>query len=89
MVMNKFLDNPKIPWGIFAGCFAMLCSFLTVAIIAVWAISSAMYANAGGDDGLRESWWLIPVYIGAVVSLAGLAFSIYCYVRRKKITAKS
>lgn len=88
MSKNKLLDNPKMPWGILAGSFAMLCSFLTIAIIAVFVISSAMYANAGSDDGLRESWWLIPVYIAEVISVAGSAFSIYCYARRKKLTAK-
>lgn len=88
MKANKFLDNPKVPWGILAGSFAMLCSFLVVAVVAVWVISISMYASVGSDDGLRDSWWLMPIYIGVAVTFACTAFNLFCYIRRKVITAK-
>ncbi len=46
----------KVPWGIIAGAFAILWSFITFAIIAVFVVSGIMIADVGGDDGLRESW---------------------------------
>ncbi len=74
----------KLPWGIFAGSFAMLWSFITIAIVAVFVISGMMYAAVDSDDGLRESWWLIPLYIGEVVTIIGFGISFFFYIRKEK-----
>jgi hypothetical protein len=54
-----------------------------IALIAVYVISSMMYAEVGGDDGLRESWWLFPIFVTEVVSSIGLAVSLIAYGFRK------
>ena len=77
-------DINKLPWGIFAGSFAMLWSFITIAIVAVFVISGMMYAAVDSDDGLRESWWLIPLYIGEIVTIIGFAVSFFFYIKKEK-----
>ena len=50
--MNKELTGiNKLPWGIFAGVLAMLWSFITIGLIAVFVISASMIVEVGGDDG--------------------------------------
>ncbi len=73
----------KFPWGILAGACAMLWSFVTVAIVAVFVISGMMYSVAGSDDGLRESWWLIICYVLEAVSVLGFGVSFFFYIRRR------
>ena len=74
----------KLPWGIFAGSCAILWTFITVAIITVFVVSASMYAAVDSDDGLRESWWLIPLYVGEAVTVIGFAISFFFYVKREK-----
>ena len=45
----------RFRWDISAGIFAIIWSFALIALVAVYVISSLMYAEVGGDDGLRES----------------------------------
>lgn len=73
----------KVPWGILAGACAILWSFITIAIVAVFVISAMMYADVGGDDGLRDSWWLIPLYIGEAVTVIGFVVSTIFYAKKK------
>lgn len=68
--MNKF------PWGIIAGIFAMIWSLAFIGLVAVYVISSMMYAQSGGDDGLRDSAWLLPLYIGNIVSAVGCGIGL-------------
>ena len=63
----------RFPWGIIAGIFAMIWSLTLIAVIAVFVVSSLMYAESGGDDGLRDSWWLTPLIITEIVSGIGFA----------------
>ena len=64
------------PWGIIAGIFAMVWSIAFVGLVAVYVISSMMYAQSGGDDGLRDSAWILPLYIGNIVSAVGCGVSL-------------
>ena len=66
----------RFPWGILAGIFAIIWSFAFIAIVAVFAISSMMYAQSGGDDGLRESWWIVPLIVTEIVSAIGCGVSL-------------
>ena len=74
----------NVPWGIFAAVCAMLLSFVTVAIVAVFTISGMMYSVAGGDDGLRESWWLVLLYVTAAIALAGFCVNLFFYIKMRK-----
>jgi hypothetical protein len=67
------------PWGIIAGVFAMIWSLELMAVIAVYIVSSLMYAESGGDDGLRDSWWLLPLVITQIISAIGCAGSLLLY----------
>lgn len=69
----------KFPWGIIAGISAMIWSIAFVAIIAIYVISSMMIAQVGGDDGLRDSWFLLPLHIGAIASAVISAVSWVLY----------
>ena len=66
----------RFPWGILAGIFAMIWSFAFIAVVAVFVISSMMYAQSGGDDGLRDSWWLVPLIVTEIVSAIGCGVSL-------------
>ena len=66
----------RFPWGILAGIFAMIWSFAFIAVVAVFVISSMMYAQSGGDDGLRDSWWIIPLIATEIVSAIGCGVSL-------------
>ncbi len=66
----------RFPWGILAGIFAMIWSFAFIAVVAVFVISSMMYAQSGGDDGLRESWWIVPLIVTEIVSAIGCGVSL-------------
>ena len=63
----------NFPWGIVAGVCAMIWSLALIAIIAVFTVSSLMYAESGGDDGLRDYWWIVPLIITNIVSAIGCA----------------
>lgn len=63
----------RFPWGIIAGVFAMIWSLALLAIIAVFVVSSLMYAESGGDDGLRDSWWLVPLIVTNIASAISCA----------------
>ena len=74
---TKQATNVKqIPWGVFAGIFAMFWSFLLIAVVAVFVISGVMYAEVGGDDGLREALWLTPIFIGEMITGVGCAICL-------------
>lgn len=66
----------RFRWDISAGIFAIIWSFALIALVAVYVISSLMYAEVGGDDGLRESWWLFPIFAVEVLSAFGLGASL-------------
>ena len=66
----------RFPWGILAGIFAMIWSLALIAIIAVFVISSMMYVYGGGDDGLRDSWWIMPLIATEIVSAIGCGVSL-------------
>lgn len=75
----------KFPWGIIAGISAMIWSIAFIAIVAVYVLSSMMYAQSGGDDGLRDSWWLVPLYIAEAVTGIICAVSWVLYRVRENI----
>ena len=79
----------KLPWGIFAGTCAMIWSFITVALVAVFVVSSMMIATVGGDDGLSQSWWLIPLYITETLTVIGFVASFVFFVLKKVQIKKS
>lgn len=73
----------KFPWGISAGICAMIWSLAFIGICAVYIISSLMYTEVGGDDGLREAWWLVPLYIGQLAAALGCGVSLFFYGTKK------
>ena len=83
MKKEKNKEAKKIPWGIFAGFFAMVWSFLLIAIVVVFVVSGMMYAEVGGDDGLRNAWWFTPLYIGEIVTGIGCAICLLLYRLRE------
>jgi len=66
----------KFPWGIIAGILAMIWSFTLVALIAIYAVSGMMYIEVSTDDGLRESWFMLPLFIAQAVTGIGAAVSL-------------
>ncbi|MBO7196617.1 MAG: hypothetical protein J6V80_04760 [Clostridia bacterium] len=66
----------RFPWGILTGIFAMIWSFALIAIIAVFVVSSMMYVYGGGDDGLRDSWWIMPLIVTEIISAVGCGASL-------------
>ena len=82
---TKQATNVKqIPWGVFAGIFAMFWSFLLIAVVAVFVISGVMYAEVGGDDGLTSSWWIIPLFIADGVAFIGCVASTVFYALNQR-----
>lgn len=75
----------KVPWGILSGIFFTLCSFLTVAFIAVTIVSNVMISEVGSDDGLSTSWWFILITIVDIVSFLGFLISIGLYIKKEQI----
>ena len=74
----------KLPWGVFAGLSAMLWSFITIGIVAVFVVSSMMMKEVGQDDGLSQSWWLILLYIGEAITIIGFGVSLFFYTQKEK-----
>ncbi len=72
----------RVPWGIFAGVFAMFVSVFTIAIIAVTIISRMMIASVGGDDGLLSNWWVYLLYVLDAVTVVGFVVSLFFYFKR-------
>ena len=68
--MNKF------PWDIIAGICAMIWSLTLVALIAIYVVSGMMYVEVSTDDGLRESWFMAPLFIAQAVTGIGCAVSL-------------
>jgi len=78
----------KFPWGILLGTCIMICSFLTIAIVAVLVVSNMMIAEVGSDDGLSSSWWLLLIIIVNFLSLGGFITSLIFYIKRERILDK-
>lgn len=71
----------KIPWGIFAGILAMICSFLTVGIIAgAVLVISGIGKEYSIISGFGE-WWMILLYVAEAVVVAGMVVCIIFYVK--------
>ena len=66
----------KFPWGIIAGVLAMIWSFTLIALIAIFVVSGMMYVEVSTDDGLRESWFVMPLIIAQVVTAIGFGVSL-------------
>ena len=66
----------KFPWGIIAGIFAMIWSFTLVALVAIYVVSGMMFVEVSTDDGLRESWFMLPLFITQAVTGVGCALSL-------------
>ena len=74
----------KMPWGIIAGAFAMLWSFITVALVALLIVSASMKVEVGTDDGISSSWYMVALYVGEAISIICFAASTFLYVWKKK-----
>jgi hypothetical protein len=66
----------KFPWGIIAGICAMIWSFTLVALVAIYVVSGMMFVEVSTDDGLRESWSMLPLFITQAVTGVGCALSL-------------
>jgi hypothetical protein len=66
----------KFPWGIIAGICAMIWSFTLVALVAIYVVSGMMFVEVSTDDGLRESWFMLPLFIAQAVTGVGCALSL-------------
>ena len=66
----------KFPWGIIAGILAMIWSFTLIALVAIFVVSGMMYVEVSTDDGLRESWFMLPLFIAQAVTVVGTAISL-------------
>ena len=78
----------KMPWGIIAGAFAMLWSFITVALVALLIVSASMKVEVGTDDGISSSWYMVALYVGEAISIICFAVSTFLYVWKKKYLKK-
>lgn len=72
----------RFPWGIIAGISAMIWSITFVAVVAIYVISSMMISQVGGDDGLRDAWFIMPLQVGAIASAVTCAISWFMYHRK-------
>ena len=70
----------KLPWGIFSFVGGIVWSVVTVALVAVNVISSAMIASAGSDDGLSKSGWMAALWGAEVVLTVLILAFIGMYV---------
>lgn len=66
----------KFPWGIIAGILAMIWSFTLIGLVAIFIVSGMMFMEVSTDDGLRESWFMVPLFIAQIVSGIGCAVSL-------------
>ena len=66
----------KFPWGIIAGILAIIWSFTLIGLIAIYVVSGMMFVEVSTDDGLRESWFVMPLLVGQVVTGIGCAVSL-------------
>ena len=66
----------KFPWGIIAGILAMIWSFTLIGLVAIYVVSGMMFVEVSTDDGLRESWFMMPLFIVQAVTGIGTAVSL-------------
>ena len=66
----------KFPWGIIAGILAMIWSFTLIGLVAIYVVSGMMFVEVSTDDGLRESWFMMPLFIAQAVTGIGTAVSL-------------
>ena len=66
----------KFPWGIISGILAMIWSFILVALVVIFGVSGMMFVEVSTDDGLRESWFVMPLIISQAVTGIGCAVSL-------------
>ena len=66
----------KFPWGIIAGVLAMIWSFTLIGLVAIYVVSGMMFVEVSTDDGLRESWFMMPLFIAQAVTGIGTAVSL-------------
>lgn len=76
----------KMPWGIFAGTFAMLVFFLTVAFIGIYVIFGAIANQTHSDFSAFQNWWQVLIFIGDIISVIGFigCLSMYISIHKKR-----
>lgn len=75
------VKTKKIPWGIFAAVLAMICSFLTVGIIAgAVLVVSGVGKEYSIVSGFAD-WWMVLLYVAEAVVAAGFIVCLVFYIR--------
>ena len=74
----------RIPWGIFAGIFAMVVFFATVIIIIAFVALNYEAYQTGNSITIFENWYQVVLFVVDVIAVLGLVGSLVMYGKRTK-----
>lgn len=78
----------KLPWGAFAGILAMIISFMTIAVVALYIVADVLAIEGAETATLFDTWYQTVLFISDVICIVGFVVCLVFSVMKRK-NAKS
>ena len=76
----------KLPWGAFAGVLAMIISFVTIAVAALYIVADALAIEGAETATLFDTWYQTGLFIFDMLCVAGfIVCLIFAIMKRKNV----
>ena len=79
--MNKNLT--KVPWGVLAGVFGILCFYCVAGVIGAQFVFAQVNGQTGQVATIFDSWWQILLFAVAIVTAIGFIGSLALFILGK------
>lgn len=80
----KLLQS-KIPWGVLAGAFGILCFYLTAAVFGVQFVFAQINGQTGQAATIFDTWWQIILFVFFLITLVGFVCSLALFIARRVV----
>lgn len=79
--MQKILQ--KIPCGVIAGVFGILCFYLFAAVFGIQFIFAQVNGQTGQIATIFDTWWQVLIFVCAIVSAVFFVLSLSMFIYKK------
>lgn len=80
VVMQKM--SKKIPWGVLAGIFGILCFYLTVAVFGLQFVFAQINGQTGQVATIFDTWWQTLLFVFDLLCTLLFACFMILFARR-------
>lgn len=78
----------KIPWGVLAGVFGILCFYLTIAVFGVHFVFIQVKGQAGQTATLFDTGWQTLLFVLDVIFIIAFIAALALFILNKVIGNK-